>query len=385
MEFARRTSTLRPEGAYQVFGRARELEAMGREIIHLEMGQPDFSTPEHISQTGMDAIAEGRTRYTSPAGMPELRAALAAYAGEQRSISVQPEQVAVGPGSKPLMFFPTLALVEPGDEVLYPDPGFPTYEAMISVAGGVPVPVPLREETNFAFDMDAFEKALGPRSRMVILNSPANPTGGVLGQEDLERIAETALRHDMWVLSDEIYARLTFSGETAPSIASLPGMAERTIIADGFSKTYAMTGWRLGFGVMPAELAERVELLLTHATGSTAEFTQIAGLEALRGSHEHLTEMVRAYKTRRDVLVPALNELPGFRCQMPEGAFYAFPNITGTGKTSAELASLLLEEASVATLPGTAFGKGGEGFLRLSFANSLENIERALERISKVI
>jgi aspartate/methionine/tyrosine aminotransferase len=381
MDFADRVATLEPEGAYFMLARAQALEAAGREIIHLEIGQPDVPTFEHIARAGMQAIANGHTRYTPSAGMKDLRQELAKHGGRQRGIAFRPEQVVVGPGAKPFLFFPTLALVRPGDEVIYPDPGFPTYAAMIAVAGGVPVPVPLSEEDNFSFDLAAFDRLVSDRTRMIVLNSPANPTGGVMPLTALEHIAHAARERDIWVLSDEIYTRLVYE-QPAPSIAALPGMAERTIICDGFSKTYAMTGWRLGFGIMPAALAERVELLITHSVGCTAGFTQVAGLEALHGPQEPVEAVVAEYRRRRDRLVAGLNAIPGMHCRLPQGAFYVFPNIKAFGKKSDWLADYLLEEAGVAVLPGTSFGPGGEGYLRLCFANSMENIEKALERMS---
>ncbi len=385
MDFAERVLHLAPEGAYHMLARAQALEAEGRHIIHLEIGQPDVPTFPNISQAGIRAIQDGFTRYTPTAGIKPLREAIARDAGARRGIEVRPSQVVVGPGAKPALFFPTLALVRPGDEVIYPDPGFPTYPAMIRVAGGVPVPVPLLEEADFSFDLDAFDALVSDRTRLIILNSPSNPTGGVMPLDALEHIAAVARERDIWVLSDEIYMRLVYDGRTAPSIAALPGMAERTIICDGFSKTYAMTGWRLGFGIMPEPLAERVELLLTHSIGCTASFTQVAGVEALTGPQEQVDAVVAEYQRRRDVLVAGLNAIPGWRCRMPQGAFYAFPNVSAYGKSSAWWADYLLEEAGVAVLPGTAFGPYGEGYLRLIFANSLENIELALARIADAV
>ncbi len=385
MPFATRTHHLMPEGAYQVLARANQLEAAGQEIIHLEIGQPDYPTFENVSQAGIDAIRTGKTRYTPPAGMPSLRAALAEDAGRRRGIKVQPDEVVVSPGGKPNLFFPTLALVEPGDEVIYPNPGFPTYEAMIKVAGGEPMAVPLLEENQFSFNLDVFDRLVNEKTRLIILNSPSNPTGGVIPPADLEHIASQAERYNCWVMSDELYTRIVYDGLEAPSIASLPGMKERTIIVDGFSKTYSMTGWRLGFGVMPKELAERVGLLLTHSVGSTAHFTQFAGLEAITGSQDMVEVMVAEYQRRRDAIVDGLNEIPGFVCQKPQGAFYVFPNITGTGMGSTELANLILEKAGVALLPGNSFGEYGEGYLRLSYANSIENIRKGLERIKSIL
>jgi aspartate/methionine/tyrosine aminotransferase len=364
-----------------MLARAQALEAQGRRIVHLEIGQPDFQTFPHIRLKGIQAIADGHTRYTPPAGTTQLREAIAAHAGSRRGIDVRPAQVVVGPGAKPGLFFPTLALIEPGDEVMYPDPGFPTYKAMIEVAGGVPVPVPLSEANSFSFDLDAFDRLVGERTKMIILNSPANPTGGVIPLGDLEHIAAAAQRHDGWVISDEIYARLTYDGLRAPSIASLAGMQERTIIVDGFSKTYAMTGWRLGYGIMPEALAERVELLLTHSVGCTAAFTQIAGIEALTADQAMADAVVPEYQRRRDRLVAGLNAIDGVRCRSPQGAFYVFPNVASFGLSSRELAPRLLDEAGVAVLAGTDFGRYGEGYLRLCFATSMDNIEEALERM----
>ena len=385
MVFADRVHHLAPEGAYYMLARAQALEATGREIIHLEIGQPDVPTFDNVAQAGIRAIQEGHTRYNPPAGLPALREAIAEDVGRRRGIAVRPSQVVVGPGAKPALLFPTLALVRPGDEAIYPDPGFPTYSAMIGVAGGVPVPVPLREEENFSFDLTVFDRVVSDRTRLIILNSPSNPTGGVLPMPALERIADAAQRHDIWILSDEIYTRLVFDGVTVPTIASLPGMAERTVICDGFSKTYAMTGWRLGFGIMPEALAERVTLLLTHSIGCTATFTQYAGLEALTGPQDQVEAVVAKYQRRRDVLVDGLNAIPGLQCRRPQGAFYAFPNVSAFGRTSDWLADYLLEEAGVAVLPGTAFGEAGEGYLRLCFANSMQNIHIALERIAAAL
>jgi aspartate/methionine/tyrosine aminotransferase len=314
-----------------------------------------------------------------------LREVIAADAGKQRGISILPEQVVVGPGAKPGLFFPALALIDPGDEVIYPDPGFPTYADMIGVAGGVPVPVPLLEENHFSFDLEAFEAQLSNKTKLIVLNSPANPTGGVMPLSDLEYIATAAQERGCWVMSDEIYARMAYDGLQVPSIASLPGMMERTIIVDGFSKTYAMTGWRLGYGIMPEALAKRVALLLTHSIGCTATFTQMAGIEALTSSQEMARAAVLDYQHRRDRIVAGLNQIPGIRCQVPQGAFYVFPNISALGMSSQQLAQHLLDEAGVAVLSGTDFGKYGEGYLRLCYATSPENIDRALERIAKVI
>jgi aspartate/methionine/tyrosine aminotransferase len=381
ISFAQRTSHLKPEGAYQVLAKANQLEAAGQEIIHFEIGQPDFDTFGNISEAGIRAIADGHTRYTSPSGMPGLQKIVAEDCAKRRGIYIDPSEVVIGPGAKPALFFPTLALIEPGDEVIYPNPGFPTYEAMIKVAGGVPVAVPLLEENNFSFHLEVFDRLINARTKMIILNSPSNPTGGVLPMADLEHIAAKAQQHDCWVMSDEIYARIVYDGLNVPSIAAIPGMKSRTIIVDGFSKTYAMTGWRLGYGIMPRELASRVGLLFTHSVGSTAQFTQYAGMEAILGQQEQVDVVVAEYQRRRDLIVAGLNSIPGLKCQNPQGAFYAFPNITGTGMNSNDLANLILEKAGVALLPGSSFGQYGEGYLRLSYANSTLNIKKGLEKI----
>ncbi len=384
MAFAHRTDHLRSEGAYAVLARAQALEAGGREIVHLEIGQPDFDTLPHVSMAGIRAIATGQTRYNPPSGLPALRQALAQDAGRRRGIELAAEQVVITPGTKPLILLPMLALLEAGDEVIYPDPGFPSYEAAIGLVGAVPVPVPLVEELGYDLDLPALEAAISPRTRLILLNSPGNPTGGIHPVATLARVAELARQHDLWVLSDEIYARLVYDGE-APSIAAQPGMAERTIVADGFSKTYAMTGWRLGFGIMPRALAARIDLLLTHSVGCTATFTQLAGLEAIAGPQHQVDAVVAEYRRRRDRIVAGLNAIPGVRCPMPRGAFYAFPNVQSFGCSSAELADYLLDRAGVAVLPGTAFGRRGEGYLRLSYANSIENIDKALDRIREAL
>jgi aspartate aminotransferase len=385
MSYAERTSHLKPEGAYQVLAKAQALEAAGREIIHLEIGQPDFETFANISLTGIRAITEGKTRYTPPIGIKPLRDVIAEDAGKRRGIKIHPDQVVVSPGAKPNLFFPALALIEPGDEVIYPDPGFPTYEAMIRVAGGVPVAVPLLEQNNFSFDLEAFHRLVNNHTRLIILNSPSNPTGGVIPQKDLEEIANVAQMHNCWVMSDEIYARTVYDHATVPSIASLPGMMERTIIVDGFSKTYAMTGWRLGYGIMPEELAQVVQLLLTHSVGCTAQFVQVAGIEAITGPQDQVDEVIAEYQVRRDAIVNGLNAIPGITCQKPQGAFYVFPNIKSFGMSSNEMAELILEKAGVAVLPGSSFGNHGEGYLRLVYSNSIENIQKAMVQIREVL
>jgi aspartate aminotransferase len=382
MTYARRVAHLEVEGAYATLARAQTLEAQGRRIVHMEIGQPDFPTPENIGAAAIQAIVEGKTRYNPPAGVREFRERIADQAGRQRGLKIDPACVVVGPGSKPGLFFPTLALVEPGDEVIYPDPGFPTYEAMIRVAGGIPVPIPLVEESSFSFDLDIFDARLSDRTRLIILNSPANPTGGVIPLADLEHIAEQAQKHDCWVLSDEVYSRLVYDGVRAASIAEVDGMLSRTIIADGFSKTYSMTGWRLGYTIAPPGLAERIELLITHAAGCTATFTQYAGIEALTGPQDFVEGMVAEYQRRRDRIVSLLNAIPGVHAETPQGAFYAFPNIKSYGLPSKVIAHRLLDEAGVAVLAGTDFGPGGEGYLRLVYAVSMEAIEEGLARMA---
>lgn len=385
MDYAKRTHHLVSEGAYNVLAKAQDLEAQGRNIIHLEIGQPDFETFTNVSQAGITAIQDGYTRYTPPAGMKSLREVIATDAGKRRGMEFTPDQVVISPGAKPNLFFPTIALVEEGDEVIYPNPGFPTYEAMIRIAGGIPVPVPLLENNQFSFDLNAFDELISNRTKLIILNSPSNPTGGIIPKEDLEQIAKAAVTHNCWVLSDEIYTRIVYDNEVAHSIAALPEMAERTIIMDGFSKTYAMTGWRLGYGIMPRGLAEKVGLLLTHSVGSTAQFTQIAGIEALTGPQDQVEMVVSEYRKRRNLIVSRLNQLPGVTCQNPQGAFYVFPNIKELGKNSQETADWILEESGVALLPGSAFGKFGEGYLRLSYANSIENIQKAMDRLGELL
>ncbi len=382
--FTDRVTHLEAEGAYAVLARALEMEREGREILHLELGQPDFRTPEHVAQAGIAAIEEGLTRYTPPAGLMKFRELIAEDVGKRRGVAITPDMVVVGPGSKPGLFFPTLALVSPGDEVIYPDPGFPTYYAMIRVAGGIPVPVTLREENQFSFDLDVFDSKISDKTKLIVLNSPANPTGGVIPLADLKHIAAQAKRHNAWILSDEIYSRLVYDGmESAPSIASIDEMLERTVIADGFSKAYAMTGWRLGYMVAPPALAERLELLITHSVGCSAMFTQYAGMEALTGPQDFVREMVAEYQKRRDRMVDLVNAIPGVHAQKPQGAFYVFPNVKSFGVSSKEIQRRLLEEEGVAVLAGTDFGPAGDGYIRLCYATSMEVIERAMEKIHR--
>jgi aspartate/methionine/tyrosine aminotransferase len=383
LRLAERMSRLGTEGAFEVLARARELEAQGREVIHLEIGEPDFSTAGHIIEAAARALRQGWTHYGPPAGLPELREAIAEDAGRRRGISIDPAEVVVTPGAKPVMFFSILALVEEGDEVLYPNPGFPIYESMVRFVGGRAIPYRLREEHDFDVDVEAILAKVSGRTRLIILNSPHNPTGGVMPREQLAALAaglDAPGRGEILVLSDEIYNRLIFEGQHA-SLAQFPGMKDRTIILDGFSKAYAMTGWRLGYGIMRADLAREVALLMTNSNSCTSSFSQIAAVEALRGDQTPVERMREEFRRRRSVIVEGFNRLPGFRCRQPHGAFYAFPNITGTGRSSRELANALLTEAGAACLSGTAFGEWGEGYLRFSFANSVENIEKALDRI----
>jgi len=376
-------SRLGTESAFEVLARARALERQGREIIHLEIGEPDFDTPAHIKEAAKQALDAGATHYGPSAGLAEVREAIAKHIAETRGVPVTPDEVVVTPGAKPIMFFTILALVAPGDEVIYPNPGFPIYESVINFVGGVPVPVPLREETGFGFDLELFERKVGPKTRLIIINSPENPTGGVLDRAQIERIAEIAVARNIPVLADEIYRQFLYEGEFV-SIFPRPGMRDLTILLDGFSKSYAMTGWRLGYGVMPKALAEHVTRLMVNSNSCTASFVQLAGIAALQGDQTPVARMVAEFKRRRDVIVDGLNRLPGVRCARPRGAFYVFPNITGTRRSSAEVADLLLNEAGVAVLSGAAFGQYGEGYLRLSYANSEANLRLALDRMRSV-
>ncbi len=384
MSFAQRMSRLGTESAFEVLARAKALERQGREIVHLEIGEPDFDTPAHIREAAKRALDDGATHYGPAAGLPELREAIAKDVGATRQIPVAPEEIVVTPGAKPIMYFVITALVDPGDEVIYPNPGFPIYESVINFVGGVPVPIPLREETGFGFDLDEFERRVSPKTKLIIINSPQNPTGGVLEVDQLGRIAELARRYRIPVLADEIYKSFLYDGEFA-SITRFPGMKDLVIILDGFSKAYAMTGWRLGYGVMPRDLAEHVTRLMVNTNSCTASFTQWAGIAALQGDQMPVAQMVAEFKRRRDIVVAGLNELPGVSCRSPRGAFYVFPNVKKVGRPSAEVAEALLNEAGVAVLGGTAFGEHGEGYLRLSYANSEANIRKALERMRPVL
>lgn len=373
-------SRLGNEGAFDVLVRARALEAQGKEVVHLEIGEPDFPTAPNIVAAAKSALDHGWTHYGPPAGFPELRQAVAEDVGRRRGISVDPSEVVVTPGAKPIMFYTVLALVEPGDEVLYPDPGFPIYSSMINFVSATPVPYSMPEERGFDIDVKDILGKISNRTRLMILNSPNNPTGGMISRAETETLVDALKDRDIMVLSDEIYSRLIFGGDHV-SPASFPELRDRVIILDGFSKTYAMTGWRLGYGVMRADLARQIALLMTNSNSCTASFTQMAGVEALRGDQSSVSAMLERFRERRKVIVEGLNRIPGFHCRKPQGAFYAFPNIKETGTSSTELAEALLNEAGVACLSGTAFGRQGEGYLRFSFANSIENIQKALDRI----
>ena len=384
MKLAQRISNLQHEGAYRVMSLAQSLEREGKDIVHLEIGQPDFKTFPEISEAGKRAIDEGYTRYNPSEGYGDLRESIAEFS-KQRGIHSQPSQIVVGPGAKPVLLFPLMALLEEGDEALYPDPGFPSYRADIEIAGGTPVPVPLVEANSFSFDLEALEARITERTKILILNSPANPTGGVISKPDLEAIAALAQEHKFYVLSDEIYSRLVYDDSPAESIYTIDGMPERTIIVDGFSKSYAMTGWRLGYAIMPKALAAKVSLLLTHAVGCTAGFTQRAGIVALLECDDDVSKVVQQYQKRRDAFVAGLNSIDGIRCRLPEGAFYAFPNVSAIGIPSTTLADRLLNEAGVACLSGTDFGPNGEGYLRFTYAASQAELDEAVRRVGEFV
>jgi aspartate/methionine/tyrosine aminotransferase len=365
------------ETAFEVLARAKALEAKGKKVIHLEIGEPDFDTPANIKHAAIRALNEGYTHYTPAAGIAQVREAVANYVSRTRNIPVDPDEVVITPGGKPIMSFLMLALIDEGDEVIYPNPSYPIYESMIHFTGGKPVPIPLREELDFRLDVEELRKLVTPRTKLIVLNSPHNPTGGVLPKKDLEKIAEIIEGRDIYVLSDEIYSRIIYDGEHF-SLASLPGMKDRVVILDGFSKTYAMTGWRLGYGVMHKELASKITRLMVNFVSCSTAFVQMAGIEALNGPQDEAEKMVQEFRRRRDIIVKGLNEIPGVSCKLPAGAFYAFPNVKSFGKPSKEIADYLLNEGGVAALSGTAFGEYGEGYLRLSYANSVENIQEAL-------
>ena len=384
MKLAERMGRLGTETAFEVLAKARRLEADGMDVVHLEIGEPDFDTPANVVEAGRNALADGYTHYGPSPGLPEVRARIAEEVAETRGISVSGDNVVITPGAKPIMFFTILALVDEGDEVLYPNPGFPIYESMIRFVGGVPSPIKLLPSRDFRVDVDEVAEQITPKTKLMVLNSPNNPCGSVIGKDDLERLAELATEHDLTVLSDEIYIRFLYEGEHH-SIASFPGMRDRTIILDGFSKTYAMTGWRIGYGVMPTELVEPISRLATNSVSCTASTTQIAAIEALDGPQNASNDMVAEFKRRRDIFVEGLNDIPGIRCPMPAGAFYAFPNVEGTGMTSRNFADTLLESYGVACLAGESFGEFGAGCVRFSFANSEDNIRLALERIEEMV
>jgi len=383
---AKRMFNLGTETAFEVLAKAKKLEAEGREIVHLEIGEPDFDTPKNIVESAKNALDNGYTHYGPSAGLLELRQVLAEYISKTRNINVSFDEIVVTPGAKPIMFFTILALINEGDEVIYPNPGFPIYESVVNFVGAKPVPIQLEEKLDFLFDLDKFKDLITDKTKLIVLNSPQNPTGSVMDKEYLSKLCEILKeREDIFILSDEVYEKIIYDGEQHYSIASFPEMKERTIILNGYSKTYAMTGWRLGYGVMNKKLAEAVTKLQTNSNSCTASFTQIAGIEAIKGPQDEITKMVEEFKRRRDVIVKGLNNIKGIKCHLPKGAFYVFPDITGTGKSSKELEQILLDEAGVAALSGTAFGKFGEGFLRFSYANSVENINKALEKIKKVL
>ena len=384
MKLADRMSRLGTETAFLVLAKAKALEAQGKEIIHLEIGEPDFDTPQNIVEAGIKALRDGQTHYSPAPGILPLREAIVAEARKYRGIEVTPDHVTVMPGAKPVMFFTIMALVNPGDEVIYPNPGFPIYESVVNFAGGKAVPLPLIEEKNFSFEVETLKKLITPKTKMIILNSPQNPTGGTLTKAELEAVADLVKGTDIWVLADEIYKELVFDGEFN-SISSIPGMMDQTIILDGFSKSFAMTGWRLGYGIMPPALAEQIVKLGINNHSCTSTFTQYAGVEALMGPQDEVQKMVAEFKHRRDVIVDGLNNIDGISCKKPGGAFYVFPNVTALPKTSQELETYLLEEAGVASLSGTAFGSYGDGYLRFSCANSIANIEKALARIETAL
>lgn len=386
MHVAQRMSRLGTETAFEVLVKARKLEAEGRDIVHLEIGEPDFDTPHNIIDAAKSALDNGFTHYGPSAGLQPARQAIADYIERTRpGVICSADEIVITPGAKPIMFYAMMATLDEGDEVIYPNPGFPIYESVINFLGAKPVALPLREEKEFRFDLADLEARISKKTRMVIINTPQNPTGGILTREDIEGIAELANRHNLIVFSDEIYSRITYDGFQHTSILEFPGMKERTIMLDGFSKTYAMTGWRLGYGMMPASIAAFVSKLQTNCTSCTSSFTQMAGVEALSGPQDAAEEMIAEFRRRRDVIVDGLNSIPGIRCARPQGAFYVFPNIEGTGYSSQRMADYLLNTAGVACLSGTAFGQFGEGFIRFSYANSVENIQKALERIEDAV
>jgi len=384
MQLASRMASIGTETAFEAAARARALEAQGRSVVHLEIGEPDFDTPENVREAAKRAIDAGRTHYPPFPGIPELREAIAADSAKRRGFAPDPQNVFVTVGGKGVMYYAILALVDPGDEVIVPDPGYPIYESVTRFVGGTAVPIAIRQENNFRLDPDELASLVTPRTKLIVINSPANPTGGVLTKGDLERIAAIAIEHDLVVLSDEIYSRILYTGEHS-SIAALPGMAERTIVLDGFSKTWAMTGWRLGYGIVPSWLNRGFGRLIINSVSGATTFAQVGAVEAIAGPQDEVDRMVAEFRARRDLVVDGLNALPGVTCLRPEGAFYVFPEISGTGLTGAELADKLLNEAGVSVLAGTAFGQVGANHIRLSYATSRENLEEALRRMRTVI
>lgn len=387
MHIAERISRLGTETAFEVLVRARALEAQGKNIVHLEIGEPDFDTPQNIIDAAKTALDNGFTHYGPSNGLLQTREAIANYINRKRGMEIyNANEIVVTPGAKPILFYGMMAVIDEGDEVIYPNPGFPIYESMINFLGAIPVPRPLKEKNEFRLDVADLEASITPKTRMIIINSPQNPTGGILTHEDLRGIADLAIKHDIIVLADEIYSQITYDDFKHESILQFEGMKERTILLDGFSKTFAMTGWRMGYGAMPENIAKVVAKLQTNCTSCTSSFSQIAGIEALSTNTDPIAaEFVAEFKRRRDVIVARLNEMPGIRCHSPKGAFYVFPNIEATGMTSQQFADFSLYEAGVACLSGTAFGEFGEGFVRFSYANSVENIEEAMKRIKKAL
>jgi aspartate/methionine/tyrosine aminotransferase len=381
---AERMSRLGTETAFEVLARAKAMEAAGRDIVHLEIGEPDFDTPRNIIDAAIKALNSGYTHYGPSAGMPEVRKVFAEFLTKDRGVEVKAENIVITPGAKPILFFSILALVNKGDEVIYPNPGFPIYESVINFVGAKPVPIPLREEKAFSFDLEEMKQLVNDKTKLIIVNTPQNPTGGVLTAKDMQGIAELAKKHDAWILSDEVYSKMVYDGKHV-SIYDYPEVMDRTILLEGHSKTYAMTGWRLGYAAMPVELAAQIAKLQTNSNSCTSSFTQMAGAEALTGPQDASIRMMAEFKARRDMFVEGLNKIPGFKCLKPSGAFYVFPNITGTGMKSKQIEEFLLDKAGVAGLSGTSFGKYGEGYLRFSYANSQANLRKALDKISKAL
>jgi len=384
-QLSSRQVNLGTETAFETLAKAKELERQGQSIIHLEIGEPDFDTPEHIRDAAKQALDDGFTHYGASAGQLELREAIAKHQTERQGYTVSPDNVIATPGGKPVMFFTIMALIEDGDEVIYPNPGFPIYESMIKYMGGTPVPMQLNEDTGYNADIDKLRSLISPKTKLLIVNSPNNPCGSVIPESDLEDIANLAVENDLIVLADEIYKDMYYGDQTHVSITKFSGMRERTVILDGFSKSYAMTGWRLGYGIFPDFLVEPVTRLMTNSVSCTSVHTQMAGIAALEGPQDSVREMMAEFTKRRDLVVNGLNSLAGITCPVPKGAFYAFPNITGTGMTSKQFAEKAMYDAGVALLAGTAFGEFGAGYVRISFANSQENLTEAIERLRRIL